>query len=242
MTPKRPSRASILAAARASQFRPDQEREKPTTDRERFIARRVEQNRKDSAPIVRDLKKLGFDVEWVSDLFNRAYWYESAIPILLDWLPRMSNEAVKEAIVRALTVKWARPMAAQPLIEEFRRTIPDKGLKWAIGNALETVGDDSVFDDIVVLARDERHGRSRSMLPMALGNMKGHREQAIAVLIDLLDDPITAGHAIIGLRRLGAVSSRPSVTPFLANPEPWIRNEAKKAIAKFDRLDAGKRR
>lgn len=111
-------------------------------------------------------------------------------------------------------------------------------MKWAIGNALSVVADDTVYDDIVEIVADRSHAKSREMVAVALGNMKN--PGAVDVLIGLLDDDI-AGHALLALRKLGAVRARPYVEPFLTHPRTWWRNEAKKAIAKFDKIEEKER-
>jgi hypothetical protein len=197
-------------------------------------AEQVAQNRRDSAPVLADLRRLGFDVAVVSELFNRRICYEDAIPVLLHWLPRIENEYVKEAIVRALTVKWAKPFAAPALIKEFTRA-HRFALKWAIGNALEVVVDDSVFADIVRLILDREHGRSREMLVAALGNMKDAR--ALELAITLLGDDALAGYAAIAVGKLKDPRARSHLIPLLEHTDPWIRDRAKRAIKGIDRAE-----
>jgi hypothetical protein len=47
--------------------------------------------------------------------------YDDAIPILIDWLPRIDDEWVRDAIVRALTVPWGGPEVEHALARELRR-------------------------------------------------------------------------------------------------------------------------
>jgi len=193
----------------------------------------IEVNRQDSAPVVSDLIEAGFDVEWISDLYSKRYNYKDAIPILLRWLPKIDNLDVKESIVRALSVPWAKPIAASILIEEFHK-MPNEsntGIKWAIANALSIVADDSVFAEIVELLQDTRHGASREMLAVSLGNMKDPSAQD--VLIGLLDDNQITGHVIIALGKLKSEKARPAIEPFVSHPKAWVRKEAKKALLKI---------
>jgi HEAT repeat protein len=106
-------------------------------------------------------------------------------------------------------------------------------LKWAIGNALCIVADDSVFQDVVALARDERHGQAREMVVEALANRR--YPQAVDVLCELLADEEVAGHALVALGKLKAACARPQIEPFLNHSEGWVRKEAKRALAKIDR-------
>jgi len=215
--------------------------------------------RRAEAPILKELARLGFQLESLSELYSRLRSdivkssdnvlqvksveelyrepvdYRAAIPILIKWLPRVDNTAVKTALVRALSIKWARPAAARPLIEEFRKAPESEelGLKWTIGSALSEVADADVFDDLVELVRDKQHGRAREMLAVALAKTKDPR--AVDVLIKLLDDEQIAGHAVYALRLLAPPEARGALERFVDHPKTWVRNEAKRALAKIDK-------
>lgn len=189
--------------------------------------------------VLEDLEKIGVIVDTISDIckLNQSY-YKKAVPILLKWLKKIEDEDIKEEIVRTLSMPWAKPIAAKPFIEEFIDAPNEalSSLKWAIGNGLSIVADDSVFEEIVNLVKNKKHGKSREMLAVALGNMS--TPQAISVLIDLLKDEEVAGHAIMGLRKLNAIKARPFLDSFLNHPKLWIRNQAKKTITKFDKIES----
>ena len=186
-------------------------------------------------PVVDELRAQGYPVDTVADLHNKHMRYPNAIPTLLRWLPRIEDPAVKEDIVRSLSVSWARPRAASPLIHEFLKAPNDSelGLRWTIANALAVVADDSVFDDLVALLRNPEYGRAREMLALALSNMKTPR--AVDVLIEALHDPVLAGHAIKALGKLKSRKAESAIRPFTTHPKAWIRAEAKKALASISR-------
>jgi hypothetical protein len=199
----------------------------------------IEALRNAEAPLLAELAEAGFDVDTVQDLYQRRYDYRAAIPILLKWLPRVEYPTAKTLIARALEDRWARPQAAKPLIREFRKitdtTESDVSvLKDAIACALEVVADDSVFDDIVELVHDVTHHDRSGPLVASLGRMKDPR--AVDVLIELLGDETLTVWALIGLRRLAPEGCRAHVEPFLASSNRAWRNEAKKLIAKLDKL------
>jgi hypothetical protein len=197
----------------------------------------IAQNKEASKPVLTDLSQVGLNVDWIEDLYNRRLDYQRAIPILLHWLPQVENPAVKEAIVRALSVPWARnTKAAVLLVEEFRRAKSDFGLNWAIGNALSVVADDNVLSDIVGLIRDKTYGKAREMLVVALGNMKS--PDVIYPLFELLEDEDLAGYAIMALGKLKYKEARPAIERFRIHPKSWIRREAKKALARIDKTNA----
>ncbi len=185
-----------------------------------------------------DFRRIGITVQSPWDVKNIRQPYPAAIPLLLEWLARVDDEVpiedqlkFREGLVRALSVPAARGVAASALLREFQRSDGSPGYRWAVGNALEIVADDSVFDELVAVAQDRTYGRAREMVVLGLGRMKNPR--AVEVLIELLDDVDVAGHAVMALGRLRAPQARPALEPFLDHPRPWVRKEAKKALARL---------
>jgi HEAT repeat protein len=186
-----------------------------------------------AAPLIAELLSSGFDVKSL-DVLTRSNAYKDAVPILLKWLPKITNSRVKESIVRALSVSCVKPAAIPALMAEFRNTpkSENSGLKWAIGNALEVLAGDEIFDDIVELVQDKRHGTARQMLVMALGKMKNPK--AVDVLIGLLGDDDVVGHALSSLKKLRAKQARTHIVRLLNHPNAWVRKVAKQALAKIE--------
>jgi HEAT repeat protein len=152
------------------------------------------------------------DLGIFSSVAATTFDYESAAPLLVEWLPRMRDPVEKEVIARSLTgTKTASAAAARALLAEFRSApMDDEGdasRKWTYGSALATLADAEIADDLVELITDPRHGRAREMLCDALKRTKDPR--APDVLIELIDDDDVAGHAILALRRYGPKSSLP---------------------------------
>jgi hypothetical protein len=146
----------------------------------------------EDAMVVQALRAVGVEVRSVYDLVNSKEPYPEAIPALLELLPRVRNDRIKEGVARALGVREARPVAAKPLIREFlerpSETKSQQHTKWAVGNALAAAADDSVFEEVLALLADRRHGWTRSAIVGALVNMKVHRGRAVAALMDFLGD------------------------------------------------------
>ena len=188
-----------------------------------------------SKQIVSDLAAVGFIYSSIDDLRRSGVRYEKAVPVLVKWLPLVTNQALKESIVRALSVPWARPVAALPLIGEFKGTkgLSSDSLKWAIGNALSIVADDGVFHEIAELVTDKQHGKAREMLAVALGNMKN--PQAVDLAILLLNDETVVGHALTALAKLKSERARPYIEAMADHPKPWVRKEAKRALVKLEK-------
>jgi hypothetical protein len=217
-------------------------REDPTymtknAEREKRRDAHIQEFARLSAPIVSDLAGVGFIYSSIDDLQHSGVRYEKAVPVLVKWLPLVANQALKESIVRALSVPWARPVAALPLIAEFKGTkgLSSDSLKWAIGNALSIVADDCVFQEIAELVTDKRHGKAREMLAVALGNMKDPR--AVDLALQLLSDEALVGHALKALGKLRPQSARPHIESLINHPVSWVRKEAQRTLTKLSRND-----
>lgn len=180
-----------------------------------------------------DLHSLGFDVTFIEDLFNKAYDYRSAIPLLRWWLPRTADIHVKEAIVRALSVKWAKPDAGPDLVQAFRDAPSDAdGLKWAIGSALEVVSDQAILDDLLEFSADRKHGTAREMIVLALGHFRDPRVARLLLRL-VRDDAEVRGHAIAAIGRLRLAEARPLLELLQCDESAWIRREARKALKRL---------
>jgi hypothetical protein len=167
--------------------------------------------------------------------------HQRAVPILLEWLPRIDDLRVKEAVVRHLSTKYAKPVAAQPLVEEFRRTPTDQeALKWAIGNALDVVADNSVVPELLELAREQQHGSGRQMIVRRLGRAPKQPE-IVETLAGLLEDEDVALHAMSALRQqLGPAAARPHIARLQDHSSELIRTQARRELKKLDRVLAKK--
>ncbi len=213
-----------------------------------FVAREQQREREPQAnaqlyskaagPILRELNKAGFQVQSVGALRQSGTEYRSAISILLRWLPLVTYLPLKEEIVRALSVPWARSLVGPTLVDEFRRAEgpAGTGIRWAIANALEVVADEDVLEDLIELVRDPRYGRDREMLALALGNMSG--AHVTSVLRDLLRDDEVVGHAAMALGRRRASEALPELQALTKHPRAWVRSEARKAVAKCEARNA----
>ena len=158
--------------------------------------------------------------------------YASAMPILLSALPMVTDPRVKEEVVRSLTHRGARPAAAEVMIEEFKRAT-DFSLGWAIGNALDTVADESVQDELVELATDRSYGQSRQMIVLRLGRFR-RSDKIVAVLTGLTRDDDVALQGMGALQRMiGADEAEPVISPILTDPSPSVAKAAKIQLRKI---------
>ncbi len=104
-------------------------------------------------------------------------------------------------------------------------------LRWAVGNAVEVLWDDTRFDDLVELARGQRFGKAREMVVLGLG--RSARREAAEILIELLEDPVVNGHAVKALGKLRAPQAREGLERMVGDSRPWVRKEAQRALSKL---------
>lgn len=188
------------------------------------------------ATIVAALREVGVDVASVYDLVNQPS--AKAIPVLVRYLPEDLDPKIKEGIVRALSIKQARPFALRPMIVEFMRVNIDESLRWAIGNAIEVLATDAVLEELLELVQETRYGRARQMVVLGIGKLKAARQNPVVVdvLIRLLEEDEVRGHAIAALGQLRALKAREKIKQFLAYPNAWIRRETKTALKRIDKV------
>jgi HEAT repeat protein len=117
-----------------------------------------------------------------------------ALPVLLEWLPRVRSPAVRETLARRVAQAGKRTDSARVILDAYRAT-PD----WAIGDALARTMTPADHDEVVELAADQGAGDERQMLVDALWRVKTDR--ARSVILRSLTDPDVARHAVSALRR-----------------------------------------
>lgn len=147
----------------------------------------------ESKPMLDDLKKAGIQVNSVWDLVNTTETYPEGVPILIEHLSQPYNLRTKEGIVRALAVKDARGVAAEPLMQ-FLGTIDknNDALVWIIGNSLEYVFSDDVVSQVAEVALDPSYGDdSRTPFVRALGKSKSDKaRQTLELLTSDVSDVV----------------------------------------------------
>jgi hypothetical protein len=185
-------------------------------------------------PICVELRALGFDITEISQLGFYGK-YRDAIPVLVSWLPRVEFDRLRDDIIRALSVPWAK--AARPMLMQlYSESTDNLGFagRATIGNALEAMMDDSIYDEMIEFATNrERYGQGRPPIILGLARMKNHPE-VVDVLIDLLrNDDQVQFTAIEALGKLRAKKAAPYIEPFLRHPDPDFRTWAKRALAKI---------
>lgn len=109
-------------------------------EREAKRAAAEAQFRAEEEPMIADLAKVGFEVGSVWDLVNTNKSYPAAIPILLNHLRRPYHERIRNGIIRALTVKEAKGVSSEDILDELQRETNEEN-RWALANAMTVVAD-----------------------------------------------------------------------------------------------------
>ena len=166
-----------------------------------------------------------------------AFDHRSAVPVLLAVLPLVSHPNAKEAVVRSLTTSYARPGAAEALISEFRNTsaIDHPALKWAIGNALDTVTTPHHIESLLELALDPSHGKGRQMIVERLGRISKDG-RVVDALVLLAEDEDVAFHAMAGLRRrLGQAAAAELIRTLTERGSEKVKHAARQQLKRAER-------
>ena len=169
--------------------------------------------------------------------------YKAAVPVLLAVLPLVRHPNAKEAVVRSLTTSHARPAAAEARITEFRNTSETEhpALKWAIGNALDTVTTPQHVTVLLELATDSSHGTGRQMIVDRLARISND-PRVVDALKKLATDADVAFHAMAGLRRrLGQEAAAEMIRPLADHQSERVRDAARRQLrrAEQSRRDRG---
>ena len=212
-------------------------------------AARIRDSATDFAFIRRTLESAGI----ASDDFGRfttnrhpdvirpsVFDYRAAVPVLLAVLPLVQSPAAKEAVVRSLTTSHARPVAADALIAEFRNTSASKqkSLKWAIGNAINTVTTPQHLDVLLELVMDRSHGIGREMIVNRLARIP-KEPRVVEALRQLATDEDVAFHAMAGLRRrLGPALAAEAIQPLTQHGSERVRDAARRQLKLAERAKA----
>lgn len=183
----------------------------------------------DTIKVREALSKVGIQINNIYDLVNTTQPYSNAIPVLINLLKQgLSDDRVKEGVIRALAVKEAKGKAGKVLIEEYHKTSKEKSLlRWAIGNTMEMVIDNSDIQEVVDIVKNKENGMSRQMFVIALGKVKS--EQAEQALIASLYEDEIAPFALEALANMKSTKAKGIIDKLLYHSKPLIKKEAQKA-------------
>ena len=148
--------------------------------------------RAEEAPILADLRELGYEVESVWDLVKSNNNYDIAVPILIKHLYLSYSDVIRGGLARSLAIPAAKSEWST-LIDLYRNE-PVVGIgnglgaKDGLAAALSAISTDETMEEIVDLAMDASNGSSRVLL--LLGIRKSKSDFAKKALMDLASDPV----------------------------------------------------
>jgi HEAT repeat protein len=184
-----------------------------------------------------ELRKIGYKISSLYDLVNHKQTNFEYIPTLLKILKsdKVSDDIIKDGIVRALTVKQAKGKVEEFLLNEYQN-LNDKqkaSLGWTIGNLIEFLYSDKYFDQIMGIVKNKKFGMSRQMFVLALGKTKVNKSESENTLIELTSDNEVVLHAISALGKLKSAKSKIRLTELSNDKNNVIKKEAIKALKKI---------
>jgi HEAT repeat protein len=182
--------------------------------------------------LISEIRDLGYSISSIEELKRIDNKNKDVIPILIRHLSQITDVNHKAFLVRCLGVKGFNT-ASNPLINEFKNS-SNNNYKWAIGNSLSLILDKSSLNDLLEIATDKKHGTARQMIVDGLGKFKD--KKVIPVLVGLLEDKDVQGHALSALSKFKDPELLPYIKPFANHEITWIRNTAKSAISKLEKL------
>jgi hypothetical protein len=160
-------------------------------------------------PLLRDLEAAGINTRDFGRFVNRpvpgvlepsVFDEQAATPILVSWLPRMTDPRVKETIVRHLKNPAAKGVAVDVLVSEFRAETSTDDYRWVIGDVLSYVATREDLPTVVALAMDVRYGIGRQPLVEQFWRVKTPDVERF--LKNAIADPTVARTAGTALRRI----------------------------------------
>jgi len=162
-----------------------------------------------ASPLLRDLESAGIATADFGVFVNRVvpgvldpstFDAGAATPILIEWLPRMTDPRVKETIVRHLKNSAAKGVAVDVLVSEFRAPDSSDDYRWVIGDTLSYVARREDLATVADLAMDRSYGMGRQLLVEQLWRVKSQEVEEF--LRNAITDPTVARAAGTALRRM----------------------------------------
>ncbi|MEO3764602.1 HEAT repeat domain-containing protein [Streptomyces sp. B8F3] len=212
--------------------------------RDPYVVKRRQLYAESAAGVLADLAECGFPVGSVGELRRGAVKYQAAVPVLVDWLSRISYLPLVEDIVRALSVPFAKKQVLPIFLQLFR--VPprvedpmrpkdsepgEEHIRWVIGNGLFVFAGPSVANDLISLATAREYGDARSQIVLSLPKTKDGRVPGI--LLDLIDDSSVAPSAIEALGKMKFKEARERIASLVEDPDENVRSQAKKALKRI---------
>jgi hypothetical protein len=182
-------------------------------------------------PIRDALRQIGVEGESIQEMTRRyAPLSAQIVEVLLDWLPRVKEDRVKESLVHSLGAA-REPFDGRPLVEAFVSDRSDT-LRWPIANTIAEARPFGITEWVIEAVQTPAFGTSRQMLVLALARL-ATPETAMPILLSLLDE--LPGHVAIALSEHGGAVELQALQDRVNGVDGWQKAEFLKAIRKIRR-------
>ena len=156
-------------------------------DKDRQIAEREEQYRREVKPLLDDLATIGVVVESVPDLCCIPAPDERVFPILMEHLKRPYSAAMLEWIGRACGAKNARPIVWDTLVSMLKTHSLEERAADGVMVSISEIAQPRDLQTLIDLLSDRSLGGRRIFLVENL--MRSRKPEARDTLLRLQDDP-----------------------------------------------------
>lgn len=185
------------------------------------------------------IQEQGYDIQLLEELDERydAAGYEDIVGLLVDGLASAQTENLVASLAGALDHRCARGKAAGVLIDAFAKwshtfEIGTSLTRDLLSGAIDTTATEADAERVRALVEEPKYRSHIALLLPSYGRLL--KNQAVEFLLTLLPDRASAAMAIRTLGNLRAVSAEADIEAFLEDEDPYFRNEAKKALSKFE--------
>lgn len=161
-------------------------------------------------PLVAELNDIGYAISDLRDLVRGyAPLPDDAVGVLLAWMPRIRDLAVKEQVIRSLGAS-AKTFPGAELIATFEAT-ESEPLRWAIANTISLAVPRGLERWLAGALSNERYGNARQMLVIAAARMLSPSEANTLILPLISQMPLHVAKALAetgGSRELHILEER----------------------------------
>lgn len=184
----------------------------------------------EAAPLVAELATLGYPVRALGEL-RRTYapLPSDVVELLLKWLPKLTEPALQDQLVRDLAMV-REPYDVSVLTRLFEESSSDT-VRWAIANTLAELRPLDARSWIDAALKDQRYGRSREMLPLALART-APADEANRTILEVFDQ--MPAHAAIGLAESGGAAEMAMLRSRASREKDWVRKELLRAAKRIE--------
>lgn len=177
------------------------------------------------------IRNMGFKFEVSSQVFGFLPKYKSILlPIIVEYYEKAEIKQDKLHFLRFFNHKNFDEIVPI-LLKDFYNDELSK-YRWHIADTMYTIRSKKYINDYLSIISNQKYGSDRQMIILLVGKLK--IEQAIPILISLLDDKDVKVHAINALGQFENPKFKIYFKQFEDDKDIYIRKEAAKALKKIN--------